>query len=100
MVVADVPPRYGMLLSRTYSKRIGGTIQMDMKYETIPLFVGETRRLHREERYAYVLSEGSSHINYPIYIVEDAMGSCMLYGGSDYDKDVYPLIHMNDVKHT
>ena len=56
VVVADVPPRYGMLLSRTCANRMCGTMQMDMKYATIPLFVGETRRLYREARYAYVLS--------------------------------------------
>ena len=57
MVVAYVLPRNGMLLLRTCAKRMVGTMQMDMKYATIPLFASEKRRLYREAKYACVLSE-------------------------------------------
>jgi hypothetical protein len=36
IVVADVPPKFGMLLSRYWIKRLGGTLQMDLTYATIP----------------------------------------------------------------
>ena len=46
VVVADVPPRYDMLFSRNCAKRMRGTMKMDMKYATIPLFASETRILY------------------------------------------------------
>jgi hypothetical protein len=48
IVVVDVPPKFGMLLSRSWIKRLGGTLQMDLTYATIPVFGGEHRRLYRE----------------------------------------------------
>ena len=36
--VADVPPNYGMLLSRSWGAKLQGTIKMDMTYVTIPVF--------------------------------------------------------------
>ena len=38
IVVADVPPKYGMLLSRSGGAKLQGTMQMDMTYNTIPNF--------------------------------------------------------------
>jgi hypothetical protein len=35
IVVVDVPPKFGMLLSRSWIKRLGGTLQMDLSYATI-----------------------------------------------------------------
>jgi hypothetical protein len=48
IVVEDVPVNYGMLLSRSWERKLGGSLQMDMTYATIPVFGGETRRLYRE----------------------------------------------------
>ena len=45
IVVADVPPTFGMLLSRYCIKKLGGTLQMDLTYATILVFGGEHRRL-------------------------------------------------------
>jgi hypothetical protein len=36
--VADIPPKYGMLLSLSWGAKLQGTLQMDMYYATIPLF--------------------------------------------------------------
>ena len=41
IVVADIPPKFGMLLSRTWAKKVGGSLQMDLTYATIPMFGGE-----------------------------------------------------------
>jgi hypothetical protein len=35
IIVVDVPPKFGMLLSRSWIKRLGGTLQMDLSYATI-----------------------------------------------------------------
>ena len=38
IVVADIPPKYGMLLSRFWGAKLQGNIQLDMSYTTIPMF--------------------------------------------------------------
>ena len=38
IVVADISPKFGMLLSRSWEKRLGGTLHMDLSYATIPVF--------------------------------------------------------------
>ena len=46
-IVAAIPPKFGMLLSRSWAKKVGGTLQMDLSYATIPVFGEEQRRLYR-----------------------------------------------------
>ena len=48
IIVVDIPPKFGLLLSWSWRKRLGGTLQMDLTYATIPMFGGETKRLYRE----------------------------------------------------
>ena len=57
IVVVDIPSKFGMLLSRSWSKKLGGTLQMDMSYATIPTFGGEFRRLYRETKLAYIVRD-------------------------------------------
>jgi hypothetical protein len=35
VVVADIPAKYGMFLSRSWGTKIGGSLQLDMTYATI-----------------------------------------------------------------
>jgi ribonuclease HI len=78
IVVADIPPKFGCLLSRAWMKRLGGTLQMDLSYATIPVFGGVNRRLYRESQLAYVISDEKNPNNHPIYAVDTDMGSCIL----------------------
>ena len=48
IVVEDIPPKFGMLLSRSWMKKLRGTLQMDMSFETIPVFGVEFKRLYTE----------------------------------------------------
>jgi hypothetical protein len=41
IIVADVSPKLDMLLSRSWIKKLGGTLQMDLTYATILVFGGE-----------------------------------------------------------
>ena len=41
VVVADIAPKFGMLLSRSWDKIVGGTLYMDLSYVTIRIFGGE-----------------------------------------------------------
>jgi ribonuclease HI len=78
VVVADIPPKFGLLLSRSWGKRLGGTLQMDLSYATIPVFGGEMKRLYRENQLAYIISDGKNSVNHPIYAVDTDFGSCIL----------------------
>jgi len=38
VVVAGIPPKYGMLLSRSWGSKLGGSLQLDMTYTMISIF--------------------------------------------------------------
>jgi hypothetical protein len=78
IVVADVPPKFGMLLSRSWIKRLGGTLHMDLTYATIPVFGGEHRRLYREAQLAYIISDEANPTNHPIFALDTNLGSSVL----------------------
>lgn len=79
IVVADIPSRFGMLLSRSWSKKLGGTLQMDMSFATILVFGREFRRLYRETQMDYIISDDESPSNHPIYAEEKELGSSILH---------------------
>jgi hypothetical protein len=81
VIVADIPPKFGMLLSRSWAKKVGGTLQMDLNYATIPVFGGEHRILYMEVRLAYLVSDHENPGNHPIYAVEDELGSSIFHIG-------------------
>nr|QHR87731.1 hypothetical protein Q903MT_gene1743 [Picea sitchensis] len=78
VVVADIPPKFGMLLSRSWAAKLKGTLQMDMSYATIPVF-GQDRRLYREVLLKYMVSNKAQPNNHPIYSVETEMGSSIFF---------------------
>jgi ribonuclease HI len=78
IVVADVPPKFGMLLSRSWIKKLGGTLQMDLTYATIPVFGGEQRRLYKEAQLAYIVSDEADPTNHPIFALDTDLGSSLL----------------------
>jgi len=55
VVVADIPPKYGMLLSRSWGAKLQGSLQLDMSYATISVF-GQPKRLYRETLMKYMVS--------------------------------------------
>lgn len=78
IVVADVPPKFGMLLSRGWTERLGGTLQNDLSYATVLVFGGESERLYREARLAYIISDEKHPTNHPIYAIDTDFGACIL----------------------
>ena len=78
IVVADVPPKFGMFLLRCWIKRLGGTLQNDLSYATILVFGGESRRLYREAQLAYIISDERNPTNHPIYVFDTGFGACIL----------------------
>jgi ribonuclease HI len=79
IVVVDSPPQFGMLLSRYWIKRLGGTLQMELTYATIPVFGGEHRRLYREAQLAYIVSDEADPTNHPIFSLDTELGSSLLH---------------------
>ena len=55
IVVADISSRFGMLFSRSWVAKLGGTLQMHMIYASIPLF-GQPKRLYREVHMDYMVN--------------------------------------------
>ena len=66
VVVADVTPKFGMLLSRSWESNLKGTLLMDLSYAMIPIF-GMQMRLYRENRLAYMINNRENLENNPIY---------------------------------
>jgi hypothetical protein len=78
IVVADVPPKFGMLLSRSWIRKLGGTLQMDLTYATILVFGGEHRRLYKEAQLTYIVSDEVDLANHPIFALDIDLGSSLL----------------------
>jgi hypothetical protein len=74
VVVADIPPEFGMFLSRSWAGKMKWNLQMDISYATILVF-GQDRRLYREVFLKYMVSNKSQPNNHPIYSVETKIGS-------------------------
>jgi hypothetical protein len=79
IVVAYVPPKFGMLFSRSWIKRLVGTLQTYLSYATIPIFGGEHRRLYIEAHLAYIISDEGNPTNHPIYVVDIDVGSSIIH---------------------
>jgi hypothetical protein len=93
VVVVDIPPKFGMFLSRSWDTKLKGTLQMDISYATILVF-GQDRRLYMELFLKDVVSNKSQPNNHPIYSVETEIGSSIFFNdlsfeekGSDIDMD-------------
>jgi hypothetical protein len=78
VVVADIPPKYGILLSRSLGAKLGGSLQLDMTYAAILVFSGQFTRLYRETRLVFTVSDPLNPNNYPIYIADHDLGNCIL----------------------
>jgi len=86
IVVADIPPRFDMLLSRSWVAKLKGTLQLDFSYATIPVF-GQMRKLYREQKMKYMITSKEKPINHPINYVHTNLESFVLYLDSFNDVD-------------
>jgi len=78
VVVADIPPKYGMLLSRSWGVKLQESLQLDLSYATISIF-GQPKRLYRETLMKYVVSSEEKPQNFPIYSIHSDMDSFILF---------------------
>jgi hypothetical protein len=94
VVIADIPPKYDLLLSTSWGAKLGGSLQMDMTYAMIPVFGGKFTRLYRETRLAYTVSEPQNLNNFPIYIVDQDLENCIL----SFDDGLDGCTEENDIE--
>lgn len=78
IVVADIPLKYGMVLSRSWGEKIQGSLQLDMSYATILVF-GHPKKLYRETLMKYVVSTHERPQKFPIYSMNYDIDSFILY---------------------
>ena len=72
IVVADIPPIYGMLLSHSWGEKLQGSLQLDMSYATISVF-GQPKKLYRETLMKYMVSSTKQPYNFPTYFIHSDM---------------------------
>jgi len=89
VVVADIPPRFGMLLSRSWVAKLKGTLQLDFSYATILVF-GQMRKLYREKKMKDMITRKEKPIDHPINYVHTDLESFVLF--SDSLNDIYSQI--------
>ena len=77
IVVADVPPKFGMLLSRSWIKILQETLQMYLTYATIIAFGGDHIRLYREAQLAYTINDEEYPTNHLIFSPDTNLGSSL-----------------------
>ena len=66
VLVLDIPDTWGMLLSREWAAKLGGSIQMDLSYATIPIEENASYKLVNEKPM-------SEHVETPEHLFEEAM---------------------------
>jgi hypothetical protein len=76
---------YGMLLSRSWGKKLRGSLQLDMTYTTILIFGGQFTRLYKETRLAYTVSDPQNPNNYLVYVTDQDLWNCILSLDDDFD---------------
>ena len=83
VVVANIPPRCGMLLSRSLGENLRGTLQLDFSYATIPVF-GKLRKLYQETKTKYMITSKEKPNNHPINSVHTDFESFILFNDSGF----------------
>lgn len=84
VVVADIPPRFGMLLSRSKGAKLKGTLQLYF-YCVTSLVFGQLRKLYREKKIKYMIIRKEKPLNHPISYVHTYLESFVLYSDSFND---------------
>ena len=96
VVVADIPPKFGALLSRSWASKLKGSLHMDKSYATIPM-AGGNKRLYIEKISPYVVSIQDKPDNHAIYDVDTDLGSSIFFNDvSPYDPNILVPIEVKE----
>jgi hypothetical protein len=99
VVMADIPPKFGMLLSRSWAAKLKGTLQMDMLYATIPVFI-QDRQLYRDVLLKYMVRSKTQLNNHPIYFVDTEIDSSIFYNDLSFEEEESMTVMAVDDKAT
>ena len=97
VVVVDIPPRFGTLLSRSWGEKLKGTLQLDFSYATIPVF-GQLRKLYREKKMKYMITNKEKPLNHPIKSIHTDLESFVIYLDSGFNDVNGRLVEVEDVQ--
>jgi hypothetical protein len=86
VVIVDIPPKFGMLLSRSWDVKLKGNLEMDMSYATIPIFFHD-RCLYRDVLLKYMVSSKTQPNNHPIYSVDTDISSSIFYNDLSFEEE-------------
>lgn len=96
VVVADIPPWFGMLLSRSWGEKLRGTPQLNFCYATIPIF-RKLRKLYQETKMKFMITSKERPNNHPINVVHTNLESFILYSDSGLNDVDSQLVEIKDV---
>jgi len=96
VVVADIPPRFGMLLSRSWVAKLKGTLQLDFSYATILVF-GQMMKLYREQKMKYMITSKEKPVNHPTNYVHTDLESFVLFSDSLNEIDSH-IVEVDDIR--
>ncbi len=86
------PLRIYLLLSRVWVAKIGGNLQMDMSFTTIPVFGGEEKRSYKGTKLQCVVNNDRKEVNFPIYAKEETIGYISLENNQEFETEETNLI--------
>ena len=95
VVVVDIHPRFGMLLSRSWGAKLKGTLQLDFSYATIPVF-GQMRKLYREQKMKYMITSKEKPVNHPVNYVQTDLESFVLFADNFNEIDSQ-IVQVEDI---
>lgn len=78
VIVIDVPDTWGMLLSRQWAATLGGSIQLDWTYATIPASEHSLVKLYREHEKKYHVEDPKKPNNEFVYHT-NSVGNYAIY---------------------
>ena len=78
VIIVDIPPKFGILLSRSWTSKLNDRFQMDMTYATI-LVRNESKRLYSEKRLPYVVRSQDQPNIHHVYVIDIDLGSSILF---------------------
>ena len=96
VVIADIPPCFGMLFSRSWGAKLRGTLQLEFSYATIHIF-GQMRKLYHETKLRYMITNKERPNNHPINVVHTDLESFILYNDSGLNDIDCQIVELEDV---
>ena len=76
--VADIPPKFGILLSRSWTSKLKGSLQIHMSYATIHVR-NENKRPYNKKILPYVVITQAQPEIHHVYVVDTDLGSSIFF---------------------